>query len=124
MKILLGCSFDNKNVKTTEVRGRDVFTNLPACVPVSSADIAEAIRDPIYKILDALVDVLENTPPELSGDIEESGIIMTGGGALLKGLDRFLTRQIGVRVRSADDPITCVAIGTGKAETRNIEWLY
>ncbi len=124
LKILLGCSFDNKNVKTTEVRGRDVFTNLPACVPVSSADIADAIRDPIYKILDALVDVLENTPPELSGDIEESGIIMTGGGALLKGLDRFLTKQIGVNVRSADDPITCVAIGTGKAEARNIEWLY
>ena len=60
----------------------------------------------------------------MSGDIEESGIVMTGGGALLKGLDRFLTRQIGVKVRPADDPITCVAIGTGKAESRDIQWLY
>lgn len=123
VKMLLGCSFDKKDVRTTELRGRDLITNLPSIVAVSSLDIAKAVNAPVSEILGAIVGVLEKTPPELAGDICESGIILTGGGALLKGLDRLISRIVGVPVKIAEDPLTCVAVGTGVAESRGIEFV-
>jgi rod shape-determining protein MreB len=97
-----------------EVRGRDVISGLPKTVTVSSIEIRSAISEAISAIVEAVKSILERTPPELSSDIIERGIYLTGGGALLHGLDRLLELETGIPVRIADDPISCVAIGTGK----------
>ncbi len=122
LKILLGCSCDKRDLKTTELRGRNIISNLPSSVTVTSADIAEAIREPIRSMIDATLEVLENTPPELAGDIWEDGIVLTGGGALLGGLDKIIEKRFGIPVKIAEDPLTCVAIGAGIAESRGISF--
>lgn len=123
LKILLGCSFDGSDVKTTEIMGRDVVRNTPASRSVSSADLADAIRTPVGEIMRAISGVLQKTPPELCGDIFESGIILTGGGALLKGLDRLIADAVGVPVKIAEDPLTCVAVGAGLSNDRDITFI-
>ena len=98
-----------------DVRGRNLVTGLPRTIPFTSDETMEALREPAMQVVDAVHNVLERTPPELAADISDRGIVMTGGGALLYGLDRMLATKIGIDVYIAQDPISCVAIGTGKA---------
>jgi rod shape-determining protein MreB len=98
-----------------EIRGRDLVAGLPKSVEVSSEEIREALAEPIRQIAEKLCQVLEETPPELSSDVIERGITLTGGGALLRGLDRLLHSVTDIQVRVADNALNCVAIGTGRA---------
>lgn len=113
LKINIGSAY-NKDIKEIqEVRGRDFITGLPKNIIVSSDEMREALSEPVDAIVAAVHSVLERTPPELSADISHKGIVMTGGGSLLRGLNLVLQESTKVPVRVADDPISCVAIGTG-----------
>lgn len=90
------------------------MTGLPRSVKVFANDIAEAISDPLDKILESVQSVLERTPPELVGDISQNGIILAGGGSLVPGIDKIVQARTGIRVNTVDDPITCTAYGAGK----------
>jgi rod shape-determining protein MreB len=96
-------------------RGRDLLTGLPRSIEINSPQVREAIAVPVGGIADAIRETLEATPPELGADIVEHGIVLTGGGALLRGIDRLLTAEIDIAVRVAEDPLSCVVIGTGRA---------
>ena len=98
-----------------EVRGRNLVTALPKIVVVSSDEIMEALLEPAMMIVNAVHNVLERTPPELAADIYERGIVMTGGGSLLYGLDKLMQEKTGITTMLAEDPLTAVAIGTGKS---------
>ncbi len=115
IKIQIGCVFPKDEEETIEIRGRCLVSGLPKTVSVSSSEILEALEEPAFAIVDAVHNVLEKTPPELVGDISNSGIILTGGGSLIFGLDRLLSKETGINVRLAEDAVSCVAIGTGKA---------
>ena len=115
LKINIGCAYPREEEMTMDVRGRNLITCLPATVTVSSTEMLEALEEPVAAIFDAVHSVLERTPPELMADISQRGIVMTGGGALLYGLDRMLATKIGIDVYVAEDTVSCVAIGTGKA---------
>lgn len=104
----------NKERKIS-VRGRDLISGLPKNIDISSAEIYEAMKEPIANIVDAIKFTLEKTPPELASDIMEQGIMLTGGGALLDGLDRLIRKETGMPIHVAENPLDCVAIGTGKA---------
>lgn len=97
-----------------EVRGRNLVTGLPKTIVVTSDETLEALREPAMQIVDAVHNVLERTPPELAADIFDRGIVMTGGGALLNGLDQLIEEKSGLTTMVAEDPLTAVAIGTGK----------
>ena len=97
-----------------EVRGRNLVTGLPKTIVVTSDETLEALREPAMQIVDAVHNVLERTPPELAADIFDRGIVMTGGGALLNGLDQLIEEKSGITTMVAEDPLTAVAIGTGK----------
>ena len=97
------------------VNGRDLVTGIPKQIMVSYQEIAEALDKSIFKIEEAILTALETTPPELASDIAEQGIVLTGGGALLRDLDRLLMEETGLPVIVADDPLTCVARGGGRA---------
>jgi len=101
--------------KKMEIRGRDLLTGLPKNVEVTSQHIYEAITEPLVAVVNAVKEVLERTPPELSADIVNRGIVMTGGGSLLAGLDRLIARETGLPTFVAPDALSCVALGTGKA---------
>lgn len=101
--------------RVTQIRGRDLITGLPKAVTVSSHQIYNAIAEPLEAVVGAVKEVLEMTPPELAADIVNKGIVMTGGGALLHGLDTLISEETGLPVYVADDAISCVASGTGKA---------
>ena len=98
-----------------QIRGRDLVTGLPKTVEVTSDEVAVALQEPVSQIVDAVKEVLEQTPPELAADIVDRGIVMTGGGALLHGLDMLISEKTGLAVHVAEDAISCVAKGTGKA---------
>ncbi len=98
-----------------EIKGRDLVTGLPKIVKITSSEIREALQEPISIILEAVKNTLERTPPELAGDLMERGLVMAGGGALLRGLDQLISRETGLPVSLAPDPLTAVALGTGKA---------
>lgn len=115
MKIRIGSAFESGNGKSMEVRGRNLVTGLPKTHEVFSNEMVEALEEPVAAIVDTIHSVIEKTPPELAADISNSGIVLTGGGALLHGLDMLLNQRLGTPVRVSDDPISCVAIGTGKA---------
>ena len=102
-------------VSKVEIRGRDSVTGLPKSIEISSDEITEAIQTTLYKIIGAIKGVLEQTPPELASDIIDKGIIMSGGTSLLRNLDRLVTEQTGVPAALAEDPLLCVALGTGMA---------
>lgn len=106
---------ENGFFATAEIKGRSLDTGLPVRQQVTTEDLYEPICTCIEELTDAVHRVLERTPPELAGDIFERGVLLTGGGALLRGLDTYMARQLKVRARVADDPINCVAIGTGKS---------
>ncbi|GAB6179333.1 rod shape-determining protein [Desulfotomaculum defluvii] len=101
--------------RVTEIRGRDLITGLPKAVTVSSNQVYNAIAEPLEAVVSAVKEVLEMTPPELAADIVNKGIVMTGGGALLHGLDTLISEETGLPVYIAEDAISCVALGTGKA---------
>lgn len=98
-----------------QIRGRDLVTGLPKTIEVTTDEAALALQEPVFQIVDTVKEVLEQTPPELAADIIDRGIVMTGGGALLHGLDLLISEKTGLAVHVADDPISCVAKGTGMA---------
>ena len=108
-------SEDLKKTITAECRGRDLVSGLPKVVEITSEEIMEALEEPLYTICEAVHSVLEQTPPELAADITSSGIVLTGGGAYLYGLDKRIQARTGMNVRIAENPEQCVAIGTGNA---------
>lgn len=114
IKIKIGTAFNRPEVLTMDIRGRNLITGLPKTITVSSEDTEEALREVTAQIVEAVHSVLEKTPPELASDIADRGIVMTGGGSLLQGLDQLIEEKTGINVITADDPLTCVAIGTGK----------
>ncbi|MFQ3549982.1 MAG: rod shape-determining protein [Armatimonadota bacterium] len=115
IKLSIGSAYKLDEEMTMEVRGRDLVTGLPRGVIVSSEQIREAMSDPISEIVDAVKLTLELTPPELSADIMERGIVLAGGGALIRGLDRLLNVETNMPVHIAEDPLSCVVNGTAKA---------
>ena len=115
LKMNIGCAYKKDTDTSMEVKGRDLLSGLPKNVLVNSEELREALKDPVEEIAECVHSVLERTPPELAADISERGIIMTGGGSLLDGIDRYLNEKTKVPVVVADDPVSCVALGTGKA---------
>ncbi|RAP28157.1 rod shape-determining protein [Candidatus Marinamargulisbacteria bacterium SCGC AG-343-D04] len=115
IKMSLGSAYDDKEETTLEVRGRDLVSGLPKTFNLTNTEIREALRDPVRVILDGIRTTLEKTPPELSSDIMDRGITLAGGGALLKGLDRHIEAETQISVSIAENPLECVAIGTGRA---------
>ena len=100
---------------TCDIRGRSLSTGLPQTITITSEETFDAFEEPVSKICEALHQVLEDTPPELVGDISSRGIILTGGGSLVYGLDKLLERETGIKVTVAPDAISCVALGAGSA---------
>jgi len=100
---------------TMEVRGRDLLSGLPQTIAVTSEEVRECMAEPISQIVNRVKNVLEKTPPELASDIVERGIVLTGGTALLRGLDQLIAEATQVPAIVAKDPLSCVALGTGKA---------
>ncbi|MGQ9880533.1 MAG: rod shape-determining protein [Armatimonadota bacterium] len=113
-KIQIGSAFPLDEEITMEVRGRDLITGLPRSAVVSSEEIRHAIQEPVNAIVEAVKITLEMTPPELAADIINRGIMLAGGGALLRGLDYLITKETGIPVHVAADPLSCVVIGTGR----------
>ena len=114
IKIKIGSAYPLEEELTMEVRGRDLVAGLPKTITVSSEEVREAVAAPVSAILEATRMTLERTPPELSADLIERGIILAGGGALLRGMDKLISEETGLPVHIAEDPMTAVAIGTGK----------
>lgn len=113
IKISIGCVYPNSPDVLKEIRGRDLVTGLPKTVEISAYQVMDALHEPAYAIIDTIKQTLEATPPELAADIMESGITLTGGGALLGGMDELITSETGMPVNIANEPLNCVAIGTG-----------
>jgi len=114
IKIKIGSAYPLEEELGMEVRGRDLVSGLPKLITISSEEIREALSEPVNQILESVRLTLERIPPELSADLIERGIVMAGGGSLLKGLDKLIAEDTGLPVHIADDPITAVALGTGK----------
>ncbi len=114
LKIKIGSAFRRAEVDYLDVRGRNLVTGLPKTISISSEETEEALRETTNQIIDAIHSVLEKTPPELAADIADRGIVLTGGGSLLRGLEELIEDRTGINTITADDPMTCVAIGTGR----------
>ena len=114
IKIKVGSCYPGTEPKTLDVRGRNLVTGLTKTVTVSSEETEEALKEATAQIVEAVHSVLERTPPELTADIAERGIVLTGGGALLRGLEELLESKTGINTMTAEDPMQCVAVGTGK----------
>lgn len=114
VKIEIGSAWPLEQELTMNIKGRDLLTGLPRCVEVRSEEIREAISDPIHTIVESVKLTLESSPPELAADVMGAGILMAGGGALMRGLDKLITHETGIPVNIAEDPLSCVVIGTGK----------
>ncbi|EPZ48996.1 MULTISPECIES: rod shape-determining protein [Alicyclobacillus] len=115
LKIQIGSAAPLEEPRSLDIRGRDLLTGLPRTFTVSSEEICEALSDTVGSIIEAVKVTLEKSPPELAADIMDRGIVLTGGGALLRNLDRRLSTETGMPVVVAEDPLDCVAVGTGKA---------
>jgi rod shape-determining protein MreB len=113
IKIKIGSAYRLESELAMEIRGRDLINGLPKTVKITSEEIREALSEPVGSIVEAVKSVLEKTPPELAADIIDRGVILTGGGALLRGLDKLLAEVCGIPVIIAEDPLSCVALGTG-----------
>ena len=114
LKIKIGTVYDVGEETTMEIRGRDLVSGLPRTITVSSKETEEALREPVNQIVDTIHSVLEKTPPELAADIADRGIVLTGGGSLLRGLEELIYSKTGINTITAEDPMTAVAVGTGK----------
>lgn len=115
VKIKLGTVVEGGEVGVMKVKGRDLKAGVPKTVEISSEEVREALTEPIVSIIEAIKQTLERTPPELAADIVDNGIMLTGGGALLGGLDMLAKEETGLPIRVAEDPLTCVVLGSGKA---------
>ena len=114
IKINIGCAYlEPGEAMSMDIRGRDLVSGLPKTITVNSNEILEALREPVNVVVDAIKSTLEKTPPELASDIMESGIVLTGGGALLRGLDKLISKETMMPVKIAPEPLNCVAVGTG-----------
>ncbi len=118
IKIRIGSAYPLEEELNMDVRGRDLIAGLPKTINITSVEIREALHDPVQAIVDASKSTLEHTPPELAADLIDHGIVMAGGGALLRGLDKRIAEETGLPVHIADDPLTAVVMGTG--ETLNM----
>lgn len=125
IKLNLGCVYrdESESPKAMTIKGRDLMTGLPKDVEISEDDVREALKEPVESILESIKMTLEKTPPELASDVMNQGITLTGGGALLKGLDKLINEETHVPVHIAESPLDCVVIGSGKA-LDNINILY
>ncbi len=123
IKISIGNAIPEKKSETYELRGRDAITGLPKTLLLNSIEIGKSLQEPVSAVLECIKSTLEKTPPELSADIVERGIVLTGGGSLLRGLDVFLSKQTKVPVIRAENPLNCVVLGAGKylEELKNIK---
>ena len=115
IKKKIGSAFPGSEVRDMEIKGRNLAEGIPRAFTVSSNEILEALTDPLNAIVGAVKQALERTPPELGSDIADKGMVLTGGGALLRDLDRLLMEETGLPVVVAEDPLTCVVRGCGKA---------
>ncbi len=115
LKINVGCVYPKIQDAEMDIRGRDLITGLPKTITIHSSEMLEAMLEPAMMIVDSVHSVLEKTPPELAADISDKGIYMTGGGCLVDGLDKLLQEKTGIHVMIAEDTVSCVALGTGKA---------
>lgn len=115
LKINVGTVYPRVQEVSMDIRGRNLVSGLPKTITITSTEIMEALEEPISSVVEAVHAVLERTPPELAADISDRGIVMTGGGSLIYGLDKLLQEKTGINVIIADDAISCVALGTGKA---------
>lgn len=114
LKINVGTAYPRPQPVAVDVRGRNLITGLPKTISVTSEEMYEALQESVLTIVDVVHSVLEQTPPELASDISERGIVMTGGGSLLYGLDKLISEKTGINTIIAEDPVSCVAVGTGK----------
>ncbi len=114
IKIQIGTVFPRQKEVQVDVRGRNLVSGLPKTITITSTEVMEALEEPVSSVVEAVHSVLERTPPELAADISERGIVMTGGGSLVYGMDKLLEYKTEIRVIIADDAVSCVAIGTGK----------
>lgn len=114
VKLEIGSAFPEQHENRMELRGRNLLNGLPENVTITSADVRNALQEPLQTVLDAIRETLRMTPPELSADVIEQGITLTGGGALLRGMDKLINRETGMPVYIAEFPLDCVAEGTGK----------
>ncbi len=114
LKVAIGSAYPLDEEPRAEIRGRDLVTGLPKTIVVTTEEIRDAMEEPVTQIVDALKVTLDRTPPELASDIMESGVVLAGGGSLLKGLDRRLAHETGMPIRIADSPLHAVAIGSGQ----------
>ena len=115
VKITIGTALPLERELSMEVRGRDLIAGLPRTIPITSTEIMEAIEVPLQQLVAAVRHVLEQTPPELSSDIIDKGMVMSGGGSMLRNIDKLLTQVTGVPCHVAENPLNCVALGTGEA---------
>ena len=114
IKIKIGTTYPLIEEESIEVRGRNIMTGLPKTVKVTSSETEEALRETTGQIIEAVISVLERTPPELSADILDRGIVLTGGGAMLRGLEELIEERTGINTMTAENPMTVVAVGTGQ----------
>lgn len=122
IKINIGCAFKPEEEKFYEVKGRNLLTGLPTNISISSSEMLEALAEPIAEIIEVVMQVLEKTPPELAADVSTRGIVLTGGGSLIYGMDKLIEDKTGIETFIAQNAVECVAIGTGQS-LRSIEYL-
>ena len=122
IKVTVGSAHPMAEEKTMDVKGRDSVAGLPKTIHISSQEIREALLETLQAIVETVREALERCPPELSADLVDRGMILAGGGALIRGLDKFISEQTGLPVLVADDPLTAVARGTGKV-LQDLQWL-
>jgi rod shape-determining protein MreB len=115
VKCSIGNAYPTDEVMTMEIKGRDLVSGIPKTVTINSDEVREALSEPIYQIVEAVRHALEGTPPELAADIVDKGIVLAGGGALLRNLDILISEETGLPVMIADDPMSAVVLGSGKA---------
>jgi rod shape-determining protein MreB len=115
VKCQIGNAYPGDEIETMEVKGRDLVAGVPKTIVVNSDEIRDALSEPISTIVEAVMGALERTPPELSADIVDKGIVLTGGGSQLKNLDVLLREETGLPVMLSDDPVSAVVLGSGKA---------
>lgn len=115
IKTTIGCAYPENELRTVDVKGRDIISGIPKIVEINSEEVTDAMSEPVSVIVDAVRDALENAPPELAADIVDRGIVLAGGGALLRNLDVLLREETGLPITIADDPLSAVARGAGRA---------
>ena len=114
IKLTIGCAYPKPKEESIEIKGRDLVTGLPKTLKITTTEVLDALSEPIASIIEAIKATLEKTPPELAADIMEKGIVLTGGGALLSGLDKLINQETSMPVNIAENPLDCVALGAGK----------